>query len=438
VESDILLGIGVIVVLGIGLQWVARLAHLPSIILLLAGGLVVGPGFDVVDADLIFGESLFPMISVAVGLLLFMGGLELRVSALGGGARRPVVRLVTLGAAVTWLLGTLAVWLVLDESWRVSALLAALLVVSGPTVVGPLLRLARPRDPAGTILQWEGVLIDPIGATLGLFVLNASFVEELTLREVWDELFFVGLAGAAAGLAAAVVYVAAARWVLLPDDLAVAIAVMLVVAAYLAAENVRPEAGLFAATVMGLALANQRFAPMPHLASFAEPVMALIIGSLFIVLASQVEPGAMRDHLPESLALAALLVLVVRPVMVLACTAGARGLGRRQRAFLACMAPRGVVAASTAALFSLRLEHIGSPSEALVPVTFTVIIALAIVYGFGAPPAARLLGMRRPDPRGLLLVGRDPWLLSLAGELVRQGVPAVVATRDRASPLEGD
>ena len=432
-ESEVVRGIGLIVLLGIGLQWAARRLGVPSIVLLLLGGLVVGPGLDLVDPDLIFGDSLFPIVSLAVGLLLFNGGLELDLAELRGGARQPVIRLVTVAAFITWLLGAVAAHLVFDEPVRVSLLMGAILVVSGPTVVGPLLRLARPTEPDAAILRWEGILIDPIGATLALFCLNAFFIDGLTLGAVWSEFVVVALAGAVAGLAAAALLVIALRRMIVPDDLEVAVALMFVVAAYAVAETVRPEAGLFATTVMGLALANQRWAPIEQIRTFGEPVVVLLIGSLFIVLAAGVDAGALGDHFVGGLVLAAALALVVRPLAVVAATAGT-SLRRRDRAFLACMAPRGVVAASTAALFSLRLEDIGQPSDVLTPAVFAVILVLAVVYGVGSRPAARLLGVARPPARGALVLSGAPWALALARELAAAGVTTVVAARGQIRP----
>jgi NhaP-type Na+/H+ or K+/H+ antiporter len=438
VESEIVRGVGLIVVLGVGLQWAARWLRVPSIVLLLAGGLAVGPGLDLVDPDEIFGDALFPVVSLAVGLLLFHGAMELRFADLRGGARSPVLRLVTVGALGTWLLAAGAVHVLFGEPVRVSLLLGAILVVSGPTVVGPLLRLARPTDPTGTILRWEGIIIDPLGATLGLFCVNAFFVAELSPHEIWSEFVLVALAGVAAGLVAAALLVVALRRLLVPDELEVAVALMLVVAAYVVAEGVRPEAGLFATTTMGLALANQRLAPVRQLRVFGEPIVVLLIGTLFIVLAARVEADPLIAHLPEALALAAVLALVVRPLVVAASTFRHPSLTIRERAFLACLAPRGIVAAATAALFTLRLEHIGVASDVLVPATFAVIIALALLYGTGAAPAARWLGVARPQPRGALVVSGQPWAVGLAAELSRQGVPTVLVARGRADLEGGD
>jgi len=431
-ETEILQGIGTIVVLGIGLQWIAHLLHFPSIVLLLAGGLVAGPVLDLVDAELIFGDALFPVISLAVALLLFNGGLDLRLDALHEGVRGPVIRLVTVGTFVTWVLTAIAVHLLFDVPTRVSVLLGAILVVSGPTVVGPLLRLARPKDPDATILQWEGIVIDPIGATLGIFCLNAFFIASFDVDELWGDLLAVALAGVVAGLAAAALLVLVLHLRIVPDELEVAVAVMFVVAAYTAAETVRPEAGLFATTVMGVCVANQKFAPVRQMRAFGEPVVALLIGGLFMVLASTVDLGSMREHLPETMLLVAILVLVIRPAAVALCTLGARSVTPKERVFLGCVAPRGVVAASTAALYSLRLEQLDEATDILVPVTFSVIIALAIIYGIGAVQAARWLGVKRPDPTGALILSGEPWAVSLADELSRNGIHTVLAARGRS------
>ena len=393
VKTDVLFGIGVIIVLGVGLQWLARRLKFPSIILLLAGGLLVGPILDIVEPDRILGPALFPVVSLAVGILLFVGGLELRFSELGAAARRPVMAFVTVGVVITWALTTGAVHLLFHESVRVSVLLGAILVVSGPTVVIPLLRLARPVGPVATILTWEGIVIDPLGATLSLFCFSAFFVDELSFRDLWGEFVVVALAGVAAGAVAAALLVLALRRRLVPAELEVAVAIMFVVAAYVAAETVRPEAGLFATTAMGVILANQRLVSVRNLRIFGDPIVSLLIGSLFIVLASRVEPGSILDHLPATLVLVAFLVLVVRPLVVFLCTFRSKLLAPRERAFLACMAPRGIVAAASAAFYSLRLDQIGQPSPILVPVTFAVIIVLAMHLRAGGEAV-------RPPPQG--------------------------------------
>jgi NhaP-type Na+/H+ or K+/H+ antiporter len=435
-KLDILAGIGLIVILGVGLQLLGHLLRFPSIVLLLAGGLVVGPGLGLVNPDEILGPALFPVVSLSVGVLLFVGGLELHFADLGASIRRPVGRLVSFGVVITWLLTAVAAHLLFHQPVEVSVLLGAILVVSGPTVVEPLLRLSRPRRPVDTILRWEGIIIDPVGATLSLFCFSAFFVDGIGLRDVWSEFVVVALAGVMTGIVIASLLVLALHRLLIPEELEVAVTFTLVVAAFVLAESVRAEAGLFATASMGVLLANQKVVETRRLKGFGQPVVSLLIGTLFMVLASRLHPGAIERRLSGSLALIAFLVLVVRPLVVGVCTRGVPALTWRHRVFLACMAPRGIVAASTAAFYSLRLQQLQQPSEALVPVTFAVIIGLSIIYGLAAIPVSRALGVNRPPPQGLLLVSPRAWAVGLARELARAGVPTLLVARGRWSLVE--
>jgi NhaP-type Na+/H+ or K+/H+ antiporter len=435
-KLDILAGIGLIIVLGVGLQLLGHLLRFPSIVLLLFGGLVVGPWLGLVNPDEILGSALFPVVSLSVGVLLFVGGLELRVADLGASIRQPVGRLVTIGVLITWLLTAGAAHILFHQPVRVSVLLGAILVVSGPTVVEPLLRLCRPREPVDTILRWEGIIIDPVGATLSLFCFSAFFVDDVGFRDVWSEFVVVAIAGIMTGLVIASLLVLALHRMLIPEELEVAVTFVVVIAAFVVAESVRAEAGLFATTSMGVLLANQKVVEIRRLRVFGQPVVSLLIGTLFMVLASRLHPGAIEHRLPACLMLIAFLVVVVRPLVVATCTAGAPALTWRHRTFLACMAPRGIVAASTAAFYSLRLQQLHQPSDAIVPVTFAVIIGLSVIYGVAAIPAARALEVNRPPRHGLLIVSPRSWAVGMARELARGGVPTLLAARGRWDLVE--
>lgn len=422
-SDEILIGFATIVVLGIGCQWIGRRLELPSILLLLIAGILAGPALGLVDPDALFGDALFPGVSLAVGLLLFDGGLGLRLEGLGKETRGPVLRLVTLGAAITFGLASVAVMVLFDVDGSLAMLIGAILVVSGPTVVGPLLRLARPRDPAETILRWEGIVIDPIGATLGIVMLE---VVRHSGQNAGVEILLTAVVGLLVGLAAAAILVLALRRVAIPDDLEVPVTVMLAIAAFVGAELVQSEAGLFATTAMGVALANQRFASIHRIEVFGRSLGALILGSLFIVLGARIDLDAVADVAGKAAILVAVLVLVVRPIVAFVSTAGER-LPASQRAFVAWMAPRGIVAAATSSLFAIELRGAGvAGSELLVPLTFCVIVGTGVIYGLSAKPAASLLGVARPKPTEVALVGSDPWLLALAEQLGSAGVGVTV------------
>lgn len=386
-------GIALIAVLGVVGQVAAKSLRVPSIVLLLVLGLIVGPVLGWLDPDAIFGDSLFTLVSMAVGILLFEESLKLDFRRLRGGARRPVIGLVTVGALLTGLGATVICHLVLDLPWDRAGVIGAILIVSGPTVVGPLLAIIRPRQPLESILAFEGIFIDPIGATVALAVAN------LVLHTESVGLLVTSFWGLGVGLATAALFVAAVRWVRVPPETEVVLAVSFALAAYAIAENQHDEAGLFATTALGAALANQRIARIEPLHEFGSHLGLLIIGSLFIVLAARVDLDALARYALPTVVIVALLV-VLRPVAAAAATIGS-DLSWRSRAMAGWMAPRGIVAASTASVFALRFEQDGQPFDQLVPVVFGVVLLTAVVYGLTGPPVARLLGVRSPEPESL-------------------------------------
>ncbi len=202
-QNAIFLGFGTIIVFGIGAQWVGRRSGIPSLLLLLPAGLLAGDVLDLVDPVMLFGDLLFPLVSLLLSLLLFQAGLQLRLHSLPREVRSSVARLVSAGMVVTFLGGSLAMALLFDIPRDMAFMAGAILVVSGPTVVGPLLEVIRPKEPAGTILRWEGTTLDPIGAILGVVVLNLILAGGRSgVHPILQMLSRVGL-GLAIGLAAA-------------------------------------------------------------------------------------------------------------------------------------------------------------------------------------------------------------------------------------------
>ena len=416
-----MVGLGAIVVLGVGMQWLARRVRVPAILLLIGAGLVAGPWLGIIKPDEIFGDSLFTLVSMAVSLLLFEGGLGLDVAELRRRGPRPVVQLVTVGVLITWVAVALVAVPLFGLSSDLAVLLGALLVVSGPTVVGPLLRVARPREPTATILRWEGIVIDPIGATLALVVLKVVTAGDAPFAE----LMLTALIGIAVGVAAAGLLVLALRTFSVPDDLEPAVTFMMVIAAYVVGEWALEEAGLFAATALGVALANQSWVPVRRIAAFGHDVGVLVLGGLFVVLAARVTPADFTGVITPSLVLVLFLVLVVRPIVGWVCTYRSH-LPMADRAFIGALAPRGIVAAATSALFALRLDDAGLDDGRIEAIVFTVIVGTCLVYGLTAPFLARRLKVAEPEPEGLLLVGHQPWLLALADLLSELGESVTV------------
>lgn len=380
-------GIAAIVLLGVLGQLLGHALRVPSIIVLLVLGLLAGPVLGLVDPDALLGDALFPLVSMAVGLLLFEESLKLDFSRLHGGARRPVLGLVTTGAIVTGVCTTLLAQWVFGLPFSRAAVIGAILIVSGPTVVGPLLAVIRPKQPLESVLAFEGIFIDPIGATVALSMVH------LALHQSGSGLGTTALAGVLTGVATAAVYLVIVRFGRVPAATHVALGVAVALAAFAIAESVSEESGLWATTALGVALANQRWVSLEALHEFGSHVGMLLIGSLFIVLAARVDLDALVAYLPGTLVLLAFLVLGVRPLAAGLATVRTV-LSRPERAMVAWMAPRGIVAASTASVFALQFDDAGEPFPALVPVVFGVVLFTAIVYGSTGALVARLLGVR--------------------------------------------
>lgn len=430
-ESQLPVTIAIILSLGVGGQWLANRLRIPGVLLLLTAGILVGPVFDIIHPEEDFGaDVLFPIVSLAVGLLLYEGGLGLKLDRLNAG-RSVIFRLVTLGALVTWLIGWGTVWLLFDMSTRSAALVGAILVVSGPTVVIPLLHLSRPREPGGSILRWEGIIIDPVGATLAIVVLDTI----LTDNEPREAAVQIGVtlgAGTAAGVIVAGLAMAALYFHLVPDHLVNPAMLAAAIVAFAAANLIAPEAGLMATTMLGIVLANQKLVPKHELTAFSEDVGYLILGTLFIVLGALVDLDELQAVLPRTLILIAVLVLVARPIAVWLSTIGG-GLQKNDRQFLAWMAPRGIVAASVATVFSRTLIDEGAePIPELVPIVFGTVIVTVALYGLTATRVARITRVAKAEPTGIALVSNNRWIVKLADQLVANDVPVLVVSTSTA------
>jgi NhaP-type Na+/H+ or K+/H+ antiporter len=436
-ETEILISIATIAVLGVGAQWIGRRLGFPSLLLLLPAGLLAGDVLGLVEPEKLLGDLLFPLVTLLVSLLLFQSGLQLRFADLPKDARQPVVRLLTLGLLITFVGASLAALAILDIATDLAFLLGAIIVVSGPTVVGPLLATVRAREPTSSVLEYEGAFLDPLGATLGVVMLSFVLTEDAgdvnPLLQVFGRL---GL-GVAVGLVAAGLLVAVMSRFLLSFDMEAAVAVMLAVVAFVAADAVLSEAGLFATLTFGVAMANQRRVSLRTVRAFGGTLEVLIIGALFILLGALVTIDGLREYAWQIIALVAVLVILVRPLTAFVSLVRTK-LSWRDRALISWVDPRGIVAASTAASFAGSLAAAGIASDFLLPVVFGVILGTGVVYGLSAKPLAGLLGVATPPPKGVVLLGNADWLLDLGRELTRVGASVLVMTAESPGAAQAD
>ena len=411
-----------ILVFGVGAQWLAWRLRLPSILILLACGILVGPITGFLLPQELFGSLLQPVVSISVAVILFEGGLTLKFQELRS-AGSAVVRLVTLGALVTWILAAGAAHLVLGMPLGLSTLLGAILIVTGPTVIQPLLQHIKPSGSVGKILKWEGIVIDPIGALLAVLVfelLSSDHFDGMTTHTAMAVVKTIVMGGAL-GVFGAGLYVVLAKRFLIPDYLRSAVSLSFAVAVFAASNHFQHESGLFAVTLMGVLLANQHKVDVEEVIEFKENLRVLLISGLFIVLGARLDLDDLLNLGWRGGVFVAFLVIVVRPASVFASMVG-HPLSRRDKLFLSWMAPRGIVAAAVSSIFALELENRGvEGASALVATTFAVILGTVIVYGLTAPMVAYRLKIAEPSPQGILIVGADRWQRTMAERLKGYG-----------------
>lgn len=446
--EQITLQLAAVLCAGMASQWIAWRMRLPAIVLLLLVGVVMGPLVGFLKPDEIFGVSLLPIVSLSVALILFEGGMTLQFREVFRRRKRPeadddesdedskghgaaglgVLGLVVVGATVTFALAAVAAHYLLGFEMKLAMLLGAVLTVTGPTVIGPLLRTVRPTGKAGTILKWEGIVIDPIGAILAVVLFEYFFGEPAAEPVRAMTLAFVNTfaAGTAIGLVAAGMVVLMVRRFWVPDFLINPFALALVIASFAMANMVQEEAGLVAVTVMGMGLANQRWVKIHRILEFKENLRVLLISGLFVLLAARLEMSVLQGLRWQDGVFVLGLILVVRPLAVFLAMPLSR-LSFKEKLFVASVAPRGIVAAAVSSVFALRLQEVGyAGADRLVSTTFLVIIGTVVVYGFLALPVARKLGIAQSEPKGCLIAGANPVGRALAVSLQELGYPPIL------------
>jgi len=430
------LAVAAIIALGVAAQWLAWRWRVPAILPLLAAGFLVGPVLGVLRPSELFpAEIFFPLVSLAVGLILFEDGLTLRFAEIRE-TRRVVLNLVTWGGLVTWLGAAVAAHLVAGVDMHLALLFGALVMVTGPTVIGPLLRIVRPVSNVASVLKWEGIVIDAVGALVAVLVYESLLLSRAgePLGNVVLLLLRFLLVGAVTGAAGG----AALAWLLkrraVPDFLINVVALAALFATFTVADVLSSEAGLLAAVVMGIIVANAGVPNLGALLTFKEDLTVLFVSMLFIVLAANVSQEAVLAALSwETLAVVAIVVLLLRPLDVLLSSLGSK-LTWQERAFIAWVGPRGIVAASVTSLLATRLLDEGiAGAEALVPLVFAVIVVSVLLASLTAKPLGVRLGVADPDPQGFLLLGAHPVARHIAKHLADRGLAVLLADTNPAN-----
>lgn len=427
-----------IIVLGILAQWLAWRTRVPAILPLIVFGLLVGPISTLLTEDggkiinpifdgshgLFPGDSLFYFVSLSIGIILFEGGLTLKFQELKN-TQRSIFRLISLGSIVTFIGAGLAAYFIMGLSMQISFLFAGLIIVTGPTVIAPILQNIPLNRNVSTVLKWEGILIDPIGALVAVLVYEFIRSSEVGMGFTMTALnTFVGVVmtgfgfGFLGGLA--LYEIIKRNWV--PHYLLNIFILAFVLFIFVASDAREHESGLLAVVVMGLVLANKDTPKIKEIMTFKESLSVLLISILFILLAANINMEdlylILRDWRP--IALFGFVALILRPLSVFISTAGGN-LSFREKLFISWVGPRGIVAAGIASLFGLDLVSKNVPgAEYITPLVFMIVLGTVLLNATTARLVAKLLGVIQASSESVLIVGANSFAMTIAKYLNEQ------------------
>lgn len=438
-----MLELAAIIVLGIFAQWIAWRMRIPAIFPLIIIGLFVGPLSILflenqwINPENIFaGKTMYYFVSLSVGVILFEGGLTLKfkeVRKIAGVVRN----LLIIGSVIMLVGGALAAHYILEMDYRVGLLFGSLIIVTGPTVIAPILQSVRPNRNVSTILKWEGIIIDPIGALVAVLVYELFFVatmgadghHDVGLTQMALKTFFLTVCvGSFFGLFSGWALNTLLRKNLIPHFLINVLSLAFVIFAFAGADALQPESGLLSVTVMGIFLANVKTPNIDKILDFKESLTVILISVLFIILASNLKFDQLMSLEKEVIYVFLAVVFILRPLTVWLSSLGSN-LNWREKMFIAWIGPKGIVAAAVASLFSLYLlsdkirlpEELRVDVELLVPLTFMVILGTVTLNGLLAKPVAKLLRVVGEEKNGLMILGANEGSIAIAKYLEKKG-----------------
>lgn len=429
-------------VLGVGAQLLAWRLKMPAIVLMLLAGIIAGPVTGIFDPAREFGDLREPMIAVAVAIILFEGGLTLNLKSLQDAAVG-VRRLVVIGAPLGWLMSALTLHFVAGLSWETSAVFGGIMIVTGPTVIAPLLRSARLSRRPAQILQWEAIVNDPIGALAAVFAYEVVGVVRAShdLGTAIGETVFGIVLAIVVGMVGGFGLVWAFRKGRVPEYMKVPVLFTLLLAVFALCDWTLHESGLLAVTVMGIVIANSDLPSFEELRRFKEHATILLVSGVFILLAASLDFGEISQLTWRAAAFVAAVMLIARPVTVLVSLIGT-GLPFKEKALVAFTGPRGVVLIAVAGLFGERLVALGVEDAALVgPLAFILVAVTVVIHGFALSPMARMMGLTGADTPGLLIIGGSRFSTALGRLLKENEIPVLISDPNhgklRAARAEG-
>lgn len=429
-ELDLLAVVTLILALGVGSRLVGDRLQVPSVLFLIVAGVLIGPEVLGVVSQETFGAGLTPMVGVSVGIILFEGGYHLQMDKLRE-SPDALARLVTVGAAVTWLGTALATVVLLDTSWGVGLLVGALLIATGPTVVAPILQVVTVRDHVEAVLEGEGIINDVTAAILVIVVFEVLVAGDDPVWMLVPE--FAGRLVLGLGVG---VLVAGAVWQLTrldsaPGDAPLHARLLVlagILVAYGGAESIASETGVAAAAAAGFALGNVDFPHREEVIDFLDDLSVVVLSFIFVALAALIDFGDIRAVGLAGLAIVAVVALVLRPLVVYVSTTDER-FTRNERLFLSAVGPRGIIPASVATLIAFELQELGQPGEAQL-LAGTVFLTIFLTVVFEAGLARQIADYLEVSPMRMIVIGGGRIGLALATRLEQDGENVLVVDND--------
>ncbi|GAB3068051.1 cation:proton antiporter [Salinicoccus sesuvii] len=430
-EIPLILVIVIFISLGILSQWLAAMIKWPPIVVMSIVGLLVGPGLQLVNPQEMIGSELFTtIVSLAIAIILFEGSSNLDYRELPG-VSKAVTRIITIGAVLSWLLGALAMYLILGFPWSISFVMGGLFIVTGPTVIQPLLKQAKVKNSVNSILRWESIIVDPIGPLFALFAFYMFQIinEGFGLAYLMD--YIIGFAVAfILGLGASYLF----RWLIkrdfIPQNLMAPIQFIFILLIFSISHTILHESGLLAVTIFGLAMARLKNHSLIYKESdhFIEEMTLILLSTVFILITSSLTREVLGEVLNWQLVIFCVtMILVVRPLYVFLSTINTE-ISLRERSFISLVAPRGIVALAVAEFFSsLFIGEEVPMADFIVPVTFGFVFVTVVIYGFSFKPLSKWLKLSSTNPPGVIILGENRFSLALANKLKKHDIPVLIS-----------
>lgn len=429
---DLLEQIAVIAFFAILAQWMGWRLKTPAIVFFLIFGFLAGPILMLVQPEMLLGDLLKPLTSLAVGIILFEGSLNLNFKEIKN-AKRAVWHFTLIGAPVAWITTAAAAYYIAGLQFEVAVTFGALLIVTGPTVIMPLLKNARLVERPASILKWEGLINDPIGAVL------AVLCYEFFLHSTQGDM---NLAGFFSGVFLKILVIGTFSYIigrivghvfnrgLIPEYLKSAALLSFVVIFFVICNQILHESGLIGVTVLGITLANMGLTSLEDLKKFKETLSLMLVSGLFIVLTAQMDPAILLNIDWRGFAFIAVLLLIIRPLTALASSFQTH-MSWNEVILTGWIAPRGIVAAAIAGIMGPWLVEAGfEDGEQMLPLAFAIVLLTVFLHGLSAKPLAKALGLSHPEKDCLIIVGASGWSIQLAQTLMQRNIEVLIADKN--------